>query len=326
MANKPSVTLTLAGDERKLTDAFDRVGQASKSMSDTVDSSSKDMVDSGKRFEELAEKSDTVDTRAMGFRDTITGVSDTLKGLNDQSLSTEERLLTLGMGVGDFASGLTNLVIPAIGNAAAFMKGPLTSAMTFVSSHPLLITIGLLAAAFIFLIAQTDWFQQVATRVFNWVGNLAKTVFNATIGWIVDAWNGLVDWFEHLPERFGKALGNLGSIITNVFKGAVNLLVDSMNWFVDHTLNWLVDRANDVIRYLPGVPYIPHIPHIPRLHGGGVFHAEGGEGLALLRDGETVSAPGQGGVGGGPFTLTVPLLQQIQDWIDDGVLVLAGRR
>ncbi|TCO64956.1 phage tail tape measure protein [Actinocrispum wychmicini] len=43
MANKNTATLVLAGDEKKLTDAMDRVGSATKRMTDQVDKSSSDM-------------------------------------------------------------------------------------------------------------------------------------------------------------------------------------------------------------------------------------------------------------------------------------------
>lgn len=41
VANKPAVMLTLAGDEKRLTDAFHRVGQASQTMTANVTDSSK---------------------------------------------------------------------------------------------------------------------------------------------------------------------------------------------------------------------------------------------------------------------------------------------
>lgn len=324
MANKPAVVLDIAGDEKKIVDSFDRAGRAGESFADKVDAASREAEKAGRRFDELAEKSDTVDTRAMGFRDTLTGLQDTMKGLSDPTLSFQDKLLTLGFGIGDLASGFTNVLFPAMASGAEFMRGPLSAAMTFISSHPLLITLGLLAAAVIFLISQTDWFQAVATRVFNWVGHLAQDVFGATIGWIVDRWTGLVDWFEHLPDRLGSALGSLGGILRDVFKGAINFLVEGLNWYVDHTLNFLIDRINDVTGVV-GIPDIHHIPSIPKLHTGGVFHASGGEGLAMLRDGERVSAPGQGGGVVVRVTGSGALAEIIQGWFTDGTLIAESR-
>jgi hypothetical protein len=65
-------------------------------------------------------------------------------------------------------------------------------------------------------------------------------------------------------------------------------------------LNWGIRRINDLIYGVNVVnPFenIPYIPQVARLHTGGTFYSGSamGEGLAVLRDGEEVSAPGQGG-------------------------------
>lgn len=307
MGTKPSVTLTLAGDESKLTQAFDKVGAASKGMADKVGDSSKSMADAGSRFDAYAETTDNAETKSQGFADVLTGAKDAMAAWGDESLSTSDKMIALGQAGADLAGGFTNFLIPAIGSLAGNLRGGLASAMTFISAHPLLITIGLLAAAVIFLVTQTEWFQAVATRVFNWVGNLAKTVFGNSVQFVIDVWGNVISFFENLPGNVGKALGALGGIVTGAFKSAVNGLVDGLNWFVDHSVNWLIDRVNDVSGVV-GIPAIPHIPHVPRLHTGGVFHAGGsGEGLALMKDGERISAPGQGGgidlyaIGSGPL-------------------------
>lgn len=324
MANKPAVTLTLAGDEKKLTDAFDRVGQSSKRMADAVGSSSKEMADSGGRLGALGERTDEAERRSMGFKDTLDGLTSGLSTLGDSSLSTTDRLMGLGQAGADLAGGLTNFLLPTLGNLAGFLRGPLSTAMTFVSSHPLLIVVGLLVAAFVTLWMSSDKFREVVTNAFQVAGRFAREVFGAAVSWIVDRWNGLVDWFQHLPERIGHAFGSLGGILRDAFKGAINFLVDGLNSYVDHTVNWLINRVNDVTGVV-GIPRIPTIPRIPRLHTGGVFHAASGEGLALLKDGERVSAPGQGGMSGSGFQISVPLVEQIQAWFNDGTLVLVGR-
>jgi phage-related protein len=286
MASKPTVTMTFAGDESKLTSSFEKVGAASTKMGDDVGKASSRISESSGKLEGAIEKADTIDTRAMGFRDTITGVSDTLKGLNDSSLSTEERLLTLGMGIGDLASGFANYLLPALGNAAAFMKGGLATAMNFIAAHPLIITIGLLTAAIVFLVTRTEWFRDVATNVWNWIAGLVKNVTNATVGWVIDRWNDVTGWFERLPENIGKAFTAVGRFIGDAFKGALNVAIDILNWFVD--------RANDLIYGINIVnPFddIPYIGHIARLHSGGVVPGSPGmEVPMMLQAGEEVTS------------------------------------
>lgn len=323
MTSKPTVELTISGDSSKLSKAFGEVGDAANQMSTKVKSASDDMQSTGKRFDELAEKSDTVDTRAMGFRDTVTGVSDSLKGLKDSSLSTEERLLTLGMGIGDLASGFTNLIIPAIGNLATMLKGPLSTAMTFVSSHPLLITIGLLAAAFVLLWTNSETFRSVIIGVFKAVGEFVGTV----VGWIGERFNGLVSWFGNLPSRIGAALSGLGSAIGEGFKGALNLVIGYLNWWIS--------RVNDIIDGINFVnPFgkIPHISPVSKLHSGGVLPgAAGEEALFVGLAGEIVTPPGgtphSSGSGASEVRVTGSggLADLIQGWFNDGTLVLVGR-
>ncbi len=96
-------------------EGFDRMGTSARASGDEVERMGKRSEDSAERLHRVGEASDEVDTKAMGFRDTVTGVSDTLKGLTDSSLSTENRLLTLGMGIGDLGSAGYNLLVPAMG-------------------------------------------------------------------------------------------------------------------------------------------------------------------------------------------------------------------
>ena len=106
MADKPSVTLTLAGDEKKLTDAFDRVGASSKSMSDKVDDSGKNMSEAGNRFGDLAERAGTGEQRFTGFADVLGGSTEAWAAWNDESLTTTERMQAVGMSLADLAGGL----------------------------------------------------------------------------------------------------------------------------------------------------------------------------------------------------------------------------
>ena len=205
------------------------------------------------------------------------------------------------MSLADLAGGLEGFLLPALQNLAGFMKGGLASAMTFISAHPLLITIGLLAAAFVLLWMNSETFREIVIGVFNAVGRVAKDVFGATLTWIVDRWQDLIGFFQGLPGRIGAAMSGLAQGIGDVFKGALNIVIAYLNFWVD--------RVNDIVRGINLInPFedVPSLPRISRLHSGGVFHSGsgGGEGLALLRDGERVTAPGQGGSGGGEWRVS----------------------
>jgi hypothetical protein len=269
MASKPTVTMTLAGDEAKLTDAFDKVGASAKTMADKVDGASDDIRTSEARFDALADTTDTAETRFTGFYDTIGGTRDALAAWNDESLSTTDRLVALGQAGADLAGGLTGFLIPTL---QAFWSTLTTTVIpaiwsftTALLSNPITwIVIGIAALIAIIILLINHW-----DTVKNVVGNV--------IGWIRDRWNDLMGWFSGIPEWFGKIFGAIGNAISAAFKGVIN-------WIVDR-LNWLIDLANDVIYGINVVsPFndIPNIPHIPRMHTGGVVQGRPGEEVPVL--------------------------------------------
>jgi hypothetical protein len=122
MAGKPEVTLTFAGDHSDLTRSFDKVGSGADKMGRDVSSS----------FDRVGESADTLDTRAMGFRDTMTGVEDTGRGLSEvMKGNVFDGVLLLGMGFGDLASGVANFGTQFARQAASFVTN--TARMT--ASH-----------------------------------------------------------------------------------------------------------------------------------------------------------------------------------------------
>ncbi|NIL64852.1 hypothetical protein [Salinispora arenicola] len=111
-----TVTMTFAGDSANLESAFDRVGQAARSWT-------ADVRESADGFDRVGQAADDVDTRAMGFRDTLTGVQDGLEGVKvAQDGIGFEALLLMGFAIGDLASGLYNFLIPALKTGVTWLK------------------------------------------------------------------------------------------------------------------------------------------------------------------------------------------------------------
>lgn len=276
MASKPTVTLTLAGDEEKLTQAFDRVGAASKSMASQVDDAGAEMRTAGERFDSLADKTDTAETRFTGFYDTIGGTRDLLAAWNDESLSTTDRLVALGQAGADLAGGLTGFLIPALSTMWSTLTTTVIPAIwsftTALLANPITwIVVGIAALIAIIILLVTHW-------------DTVKQVVSNVVNWIKDRWNDLMSWFAGVPDWFGRIFAGIGNAISGAFKSA-------LNWVIDR-LNWLVDRANDLIYGINVVsPFndIPAIPHIPRMHAGGVVSGPpGSEQMRILRAGEKV--------------------------------------
>lgn len=178
-----------------------------------------------------------------------------------------------------------------------------------------------------FLVSIWEWYWGIYFGIAMRIRDVGVGIFNgakeaavSAKNWIVDRWNDIVDFFTRIPDRVGHALGGIAGIIGNVFRGAVNAVVGALNWAVDHTLNWLVDRANDVIRWVPGVPYIPKLPHIPMMHTGGIVPgASGTQTLTLLEAGEIVLPANGGGRRGNNIVLNInaPIgsRQELENWL-----------
>lgn len=292
--SKPTVTLTFAGDESKLTSSMDKVGTASETMGSRVGRSSEEMATAGSRAEAMAEKTDTAEARSQGFADVLTGATEGLAAWNDESLSGTEKMIALGQAGADLAGGLTNFLIPAISSVATFLKGGLSSAMSFVAAHPLVFVLLALVAVFVLLWTQSETFRRVVMDAFNAVGRFIRDTFGPVIGWIVDRWNDMIGWFKDLPRKIGEALSGIGRFVGDAFKSGLNVAIDIVNWFVR--------RANDLIDGINWVsPFadIPHIPQIARMHSGGVVSGTpGSEQLRILQAGEQV-IPRSGRLDGG---------------------------
>jgi phage-related protein len=289
MASKPTVTLTLAGDESKLTQAFDRVGQSSESMADKVDSSSSKMADAGSGLDSLGEKTDSSEQKFQGLADTITGTGDIMTGFR------EGDIVGMATGFADLAGGLTEFVIPALSSLATFMMGPLRAAMSFIAAHPLLLFLGLLTVAIITLWTTSETFRNIVMGVFRAVGDFIIGVFGGAINWLTGAWNGVIGFFSGFGDKIGRALGNIGGFFESAFKGAANLAIGAVNWMIDQ-INKLITGVNHINPF----DDIPHIPKLNRMHTGGkVPGMPGEEVMMILQGGETVSTSSQGGGGAG---------------------------
>lgn len=101
------------------------------SASDTAFTATRKSADSAAGgFDKFGDAADSADTRAMGFRDTLTGVQDTMSGAAMLAKGPSfEAFLTLGAGIGDLGSGLYNFLVPALKSAVKGMRGVTTAAV-----------------------------------------------------------------------------------------------------------------------------------------------------------------------------------------------------
>lgn len=167
-------------------------------------------------------------------------------------------------------------------------------------ANPFVLIATLVAGLVVGLIAL--WNHSAAFRdFFIGIWNGIKTAVGGAVDWIRGAWDGVGRFFEDFPGRITRALSGLAAVIVAPVKGAINAVIDALNWALRHSINWAIGTANDIVASIPGMPHqvIPKIPEIPRLHGGGTVPGmPGTDVLVLAQAGEHLSAAGQGGGGG----------------------------
>lgn len=165
MAGKNEVTLTFAGDHDQLQRTFDKVGAGADQMAREVGQAS-DRVSNANRsagdsFDRVGEAADTVDTRAMGFRDTMTGVQDSMLGVSNIAKGDLfEGFFLLGAGVGDLGSGIYNTLIPSLkGLSGSFsgVRSAMRSTVSFMTGPWGIALLGAAAAAGLVVVAWQAW-------------------------------------------------------------------------------------------------------------------------------------------------------------------------
>lgn len=165
------------------------------------------------------------------------------------------------------------------------------------------LALGALAVGVKLAYEQFSWFRAVVDGAwqalqtgFRWVRDnwpLLLAILTGPIGLAAFGIAGHIDqivaFFKALPGRVGGVGSAIAGAIGDSFKGAWNGVARSINRIIP-----------DKVGFGPFAVDLPDNP-LPVLHDGGVFRAPrpGGEGLALLRDGERVLTPEQDRRGGG---------------------------
>lgn len=284
MANQ--VTLTFAGETKSLEAAAGRSDEALKRVSSSAD-------EAAGGFHRAGEAADSVDTKAMGFRDTITGVQDSATGLQhilSGQGSLADGLFQLGAGVGDLASGFYNFLIPALeksklgtlakagadrvaaAGAKAWAAAQWLMNTALLASPITWIIVGIVAlVAVVYLIAtRTKWFQQAWSFAWGAIRAAAS-----------HAW----DFIRQIPGWIGSAFSTVANAITAPFRTAFNFIAQAWN----STLGGLSFSVPDWVPVIGGNGF--SVPRIPYFHAGGkVPGAPGQNVLAMLQAGETISS------------------------------------
>lgn len=226
MARERTLKVTILGDasdlEKRLDKLGDSVAETSKEIEGIGKSTSKASKEMSKGFDGIRDGADDSERRITGFRDSLTGTQDVMKGLKDGDM------VALSTGFADLASSVANLgadmlewgkkaldgaknVVAAHG-ASVVAKGKdiaatvahkvasvastvATTAQTAaqwalnaaMSANPIMLVvigIGLLVAAFIVAWKHSETFREIVTGAFEAVKDFAIGAFN----WVKDNW------------------------------------------------------------------------------------------------------------------------------------------
>jgi hypothetical protein len=190
--------------------------------------------DTGEGFDRARDGADELDTKAMGFRDTMTGVQDSMAGVSaiaKGDLFTG--FFTLGMGVGDLASGFANFLIPMAKQAALAMKALSLSMLT----NPVFLIIAAiiaLVAAIVIAYKKSETFRRIVDGAFRWVWTTIQGVW----GWIKRNWPLLlaiitgpigiaVRWVVTHFDEIKKKVQGIPKTVKDAFSKAKDWLVDA---------------------------------------------------------------------------------------------------
>jgi hypothetical protein len=284
MANQ--VTLTFAGEEKPLTDSFDRVGGAAKKMDDQVGSAAHGLDAHANGLEKVGGSADNAERNLIGVHDVIDGTATIMKGPGKQGVVAYlQGWADLAGGIAPVAEYLAKTKVATLAQAAAqkvaAIGAKIWAAAQWLMNSALLaspitwIVVGIAAivAVIVLIATKTDWFQKA---------------WRAAWGWIKSAASNTWDFLKKIPGWLGTAFKTIASVLTWPFRTAFNTIADAWNATIGR-LSWSVPSW---------VPFIGgntiSVPKLPHFHSGvgTVPGTVGSNVLAVLQAGEKVSSIG----------------------------------
>jgi phage-related protein len=277
------VTLTFAGEDKPLTDSFNRVGGSAKKMGDDVGSSAKALGEHANGLEKVGGSADNAERNIIGVHDVIDGTATIMQGPGKQGIVAYlQGWADLAGGIAPMAEYLAQTKVATLAQAAAgkvaaagskvWAAGQWVLNSAFLASPITWIVVGIVAliAVIVLIAKKTDWFSKA---------------WRASWGWIKTAASNTWDFLKKIPGWIGTAFSKVGSYILAPYKAAFNGIARAWNATIGQ-LSWSVPSW---------VPFIGgnsiSVPHLPTFHAGGtVGGVVGTPQVALLQAGEKVSS------------------------------------
>lgn len=258
MANKP-IKISIVADantasgtlNKFATDAEQSAGRVGASLDGAATRVRRSGDDMSSGTDKAVEGFDRAEQRAMGFRDTLTGVEDTGKGFAMLAKGDMAGgLLTLGMGVGDLASGFANFLIPAMAKGIGWVKN-LTVVQRLLNitmlSNPVFLVVAAIAVLIgIFIIAYKR--SETFRNIVNGLWGTIKRVFSAIPGFVSSAISRMMGFLGSLPGRIRGVFSAAGSWLSNAGRSIVQGLWNG----ISSLAGWIRDKVSGLAGWLPG--------------------------------------------------------------------------
>jgi len=192
-------------------------------------------------------------------------------------------------------AGATKAAAGGMGALAA-VTGKLAGALAVVKTV-LGVIVGILSAKIIIIAAVVAAVGAAVYYIVKYWDEIKEAVGRAVEA-IKEFFEPAIDWLTEKWEEFRDGVISIWEGITGKIKGFINTIIEGINTVIG-ALNQINITVPDWVPEIGGKEFGFDIESIPTLHQGGVYRAPnpGGEGLALLRDRERVSPPGEGGGG-----------------------------
>ena len=262
MSTIDTLSVKVGIDADELERGADKATTSVKGIGDGARSTRPRVDNMGDSFDRFGRRADDVDTRAMGFRDTLTGVEDSSRGVSEiMKGNLFDGVLLLGMGIGDLASGVFNFGVQFARTAANFVtnharmlavhmaNAARMAAGWLIAMGPIALVILAIAAIIAILVALGVDFDTVKNAIgaaWEFIRGAAEGVFN----WLTENW----------PLVLAILTGPIGlavlAIITHweTIKSAVGAALGWIGGRATAAKDWIVARFNDVVGFVTGLP------------------------------------------------------------------------
>lgn len=265
----------MAGNEVKLVFAGDSQ-QLEKTFAKVGSASQEMAADVDKSSRRIASSSEDAGGKIAeavdGSEAKFRGLGDVIGGTGDVMDGFRSgNVAQMAMGFADLAGGMSQLVIPALTALKTTLISGLAPALTLISAHPLIA--GLLAGGAI-----------IAGLI----------ILEKKFGLVSKAVSGLGDVFSSIWPGIKAVLNGILAGLETVGNAAITVATAPVG---------ILNKIPGVKNIVPDVPKI----HLPRFHTGGVA---GRDMLAVLQQGETVTARGQSAGGGVTIIVQGSVIQE----------------